>query len=375
MSVAPLRTRLSFAELVRCETHRLLEVSFHDESIGAGRHSHKVSRASCRRAYSVCVVGACDTVEVSFVSAWLGLAITQTLAACHGHGRSEETAAPESIVFSPRSPVVLPMTLTAAFQAYVPASINGSLRYPFKLDTGSVTLLDPKRVPGAVLSRERTDHFSGANGISDAVHVSNVEVAFDGLRLTLPDVVAVSMDESYPDVDLTTAGIIGAEVFESVTVELDFPASQVRVYDQASYRHQETGVAVPFTVVNGSPAVQASLALANGELASGLFLLDTGCECDVVVMSPFAERHHLHQKKLTELGRSANPNFEVGHAIGLRVGLLHADNPVVGLPSGKVPFLSRRDIDGLIGASMLHRFRLTFDYQKKIAWFDASTTR
>ena len=163
-------------------------------------------------------------------------------------------------------------------------------------------------------------------------------------------------------------GLVGHDVLQHYTVDIDYQQRRVRLFDPARYRYKGAGVTVRFTADADLPLLRAQVKVRGRHAIPARLLLDTGASglC-LILTTPFAEQHGL--------GRVA-PAIEAPIGTGL-VGELHGTivrlqelrlsgvkvpSPTTGLGGEYKGFLGRTDIDGVIGNSVFEGSRLIVDY-------------
>jgi len=239
---------------------------------------------------------------------------------------------------------------------YVPALINGDSAW-LMLDTGlSRTGLDRDwaRTVGIVAPAAST-------AVVDTIRIG---------ELTLRNhLVAL-----YPLNGLSEAsgrlqvGLVGHDVLQHYTVEIDYRQRRVRFFDPARYRYKGTGATVRFTPDADLPLLRAHVKVRGRRAIPARLLLDTGASglC-LIVTTPFVEQHGLNQ--VTPAIEAPIGTGLVGELHGtivrlqeLRLGAVKVPSPTTGLGGEYKGFLARTDIDGVVGNSVFEGSRLIVDY-------------
>jgi hypothetical protein len=163
-------------------------------------------------------------------------------------------------------------------------------------------------------------------------------------------------------------GLIGHDVLERFTVEIDYPARRVRLFDPARYRYAGSGVAVAFTPDAELPLLQAVLKIRGRRAIPARLLLDTGASglC-LILTAPFVADHDL--ARLSPAIAAPIGTGLAGELPGtivrlqeLRLGGLKVPSPTTGLGGASKGFLGRTDIDGVISNAVFEGSRLIVDY-------------
>jgi len=248
---------------------------------------------------------------------------------------------------------------------YVPAVINGDSTW-LMLDTGlSRTGLDRDwaRTVGIVAGPAPSAPAAPAasTAVVDTIRIG--ELTLRNHRVALYPLNGLSEASGRLQV-----GLVGHDVLQHYTVEIDYQQRRVRLYDPARYRYKGTGLTVRFTADADLPLLRAQVKVRGRRPVPARLLLDTGASglC-LILTTPFAEQHGLS---------SVAPAIEapigtglVGELHGtivrlqeLRLGGVRVPSPTTGLGGEYKGFLARTDIDGVVGNSVFEGSRLIVDY-------------
>ena len=164
--------------------------------------------------------------------------------------------------------------------------------------------------------------------------------------------------------------LMGLETLQHYVVKLDFDTNQMTLTPPGQFRYDGSGAIVPFVFQDNQPLVTGSV-----DGIAGTFAVDTGDNGSLLLMAPFAARHHLierHHAKLTYGGSAVGAT----HGVMTRVSTvqLHgADGravasvtqPITRISTQTTGFDAHRYISGNIGFGILHQFNVTFDYARQ----------
>ncbi len=240
---------------------------------------------------------------------------------------------------------------------YVPAVINGDSVW-LMLDTGlSRTGLD--------LDWARTVGIepvpASSTAVVDTIRLGELTLA--NHRVALYPLHGLSEASGRLEV-----GLVGHDVLQHYAVEIDYRQRRVRLFDAARYHYRGAGTTVRFTADADLPLLRAQVKVRGRRAIPARLLLDTGASglC-LILTTPFAEQHGLG---------SVAPAIQAPIGTGLvgelhgtivrlqevRLGGLTVPSPTTGLGGEYKGFLSRTDIDGVIGNSVFEGTRLIVDY-------------
>jgi len=248
---------------------------------------------------------------------------------------------------------------------YVPAVINGDSAW-LMLDTGlSRTGLDgdwarsvgivPTPGPAAPVAP------AASTAVVDTIRLG--ELTLVNHRVALYPLNGLSEASGRLQV-----GLVGHDVLQHYTVEIDYRQRRVRLFDPARYRYKGTGATVRFTADADLPLLRAQVKVRGRRAIPARLLLDTGASglC-LILTTPFAEQHGL--SRVAPAIEAPIGTGLVGELHGtivrlqeLRLGGVTVPSPTTGLGGEYKGFLARTDIDGVIGNSVFEGSRLIVDY-------------
>lgn len=163
-------------------------------------------------------------------------------------------------------------------------------------------------------------------------------------------------------------GLVGHDVLERFTVEIDYPALRIRLFDPVHYRYAGSGHAVAFTPDADLPLLQAALKIRGRRAIPARLLLDTGASglC-LILTAPFVAEHDLAQLSPAiaapiGTGLAGDLPGTIVRLQELRLGSLKVPSPTTGLGGASKGFLGRTDIDGVISNAVFEGSRLIVDY-------------
>ncbi len=261
----------------------------------------------------------------------------------------------------------IPLDVVGEGLAFVQGQVQGT-RVWLLLDTGSPSVLSRKLADKLGLPGED----AAASGAPDQVPIRRLrDVAVDlpGVRILQPAVSSLDLDRLETLLGHRLDGILGTPFFESAVVEIDFAGRTLALSDPAAPRAPEKGATVALTREGGLPYATAKVALSSAPPLEGSFLLDTGADSAAVLSSPFVDRHRLLASPSASKARpddgtaAAGGSFEaVLRAQSIVLGPFVLTKPVVRLSRSTKGLLADSRHAGLVGAAVLARFRVTFDY-------------
>ncbi len=183
----------------------------------------------------------------------------------------------------------------------------------------------------------------------------------------------IDFDELSRAEGLAVEGLVGYEIFKRFVVRLDYSESTLTLYDPGSYRYQGNGKPVKFQFDGGTPVVEGAI-----DGIAGMLTLDTGSRSHISLHAPFVENHGLLQKYpevvegITGWGVGGPARGRVLRGTSLRIGDdILIREPVMSLSLQQRGAMTDHYQIANLGAGILSRFNLVFDYQQQVIWFES----
>jgi hypothetical protein len=156
-------------------------------------------------------------------------------------------------------------------------------------------------------------------------------------------------------------------------VEIDYSARLLRISDPAKFAPPKSGTKLPLTFHQNLPYVKATVEVPGRKPIAGEFVLDAGAGSALTLSSDVVEREKLLEavpKTLRSRGGGVGGQREnrVGRVDRLRLGGYALERPVTVFQLPGPGAISAAGTVGNIGAEVLRRFDVTFDYAHKRLW-------
>jgi hypothetical protein len=166
-------------------------------------------------------------------------------------------------------------------------------------------------------------------------------------------------------------GLVGDDVLERFTVEIDYQRRQVRLFDPAGYHYAGRGTVVPFTPDADLPLLSGSVKVRGQNAIPARLLLDTGASglC-LILTTPFVAQHGLSRVSPAiegpiGTGLTGELHGRIARLQEVRVGRMRVRFPTTGLGGEHKGFLARTDIDGVIANAVFEGSRVIVDYARR----------
>jgi hypothetical protein len=247
---------------------------------------------------------------------------------------------------------------------YVNVTLDGKGPYRLACDTGGANVVTPELAKELGLVTQGALQGRGVGEKSEDVAITEVESVRIGDAIISDQVFMVLPLGSLAAVEgVPISGLIGYEVFKRFVVRLDYERSRLTLWLPTAFAYRGAGIVVPFTFNGHIPQVKGAI-----DGIPGAFNIDTGARNSLSILAPFAEKHGL--KERYRAGTEAMIGWGVGGAARgllargkvLRLGTVEVAGPVMELSLQTKGWFTDPYVAGNVGAGVLKRFNITFDY-------------
>jgi hypothetical protein len=263
------------------------------------------------------------------------------------------------------APITIPFRVDND-QILIDVMLDGHGPYEADFDSGGSLILPPAVVAELHLSAHGANKVSGGGEgfvIGGVGQIGTLSIgaavvprpAFDSFAL-------------FPDTPRRL--LVGLETLQHYVVRLDFDTQRMTLTPPGSFHYTGDDAIVPFVFQDNQPLVTGAV-----DGIAGTFAVDTGDNGSLLLMAPFARRHHLIERYHATILASGTA---IGNTSGVfarvsTVSLNGADGrpvasvarPIANLSTQSSGFDAHRYISGNIGFGILHRFNVTFDYARQ----------
>jgi hypothetical protein len=269
------------------------------------------------------------------------------------------------------SSVTVPFEL-ANNHIYVDVKLNGRGPYRLLCDTGGANIATPALAAELGLKTEGQIEGAGVGEKSEDIALTKVDRLEVGEAFLENQVFYVFPLGEFGRVEGVAAhGLIGYEVFKRFIVRIDYENHRLTLTDPASFKYTGAGVRVPFRFKDHIPQVQGEI-----DGIAGTFDLDTGSRSTLDLMGPFVEKNGLMAKYrpkfegVTGWGVGGPSRSAIARATQLRLGEVTVERPVIELTLQTKGAFTDQYVAGNVGAGVLKRFNLVFDYREQVIYFE-----
>ena len=274
------------------------------------------------------------------------------------------------------NPTEVPIEVVYGGLIFVKVEVNGQ-PMSFILDTGAeFTLLNSSRV--SKLNLQAIGTFATGAGGGDVVvsFVPKMSIQVGGATTTDQIIAAVLLDELEKPLQRPLDGILGYDFLSRFVVELDYKNQRIRLHDRAKYHHTGAGKAIPITLEDSTPYLDASIEVPKQPDVRGHFVVDTGCLCDVTFFTPFVDQHQLltafpHAKQAGySAGAGGTTNQMTATIPTLKIGDQVIKDVKADFARDKHGATADPEVAGLIGSLTWKRYLLVLDYKAQRIFLD-----
>lgn len=255
---------------------------------------------------------------------------------------------------------------------YVDVKLNGRGPYRLLCDTGGANIVTPELATELGLKTEGELEGAGVGEKSEDIALSKVDKLEIGAAYLDKQVFYVFPLAAFGRVEgIAANGLIGYEVFKRFVVRIDYETSQLTLLDPSAFKYTGAGVRVPFKFKEHIPQVDGEI-----DGIAGKFDIDTGSRSSIDLMGPFVEKHGLKQKYkpkfegVTGWGVGGPSRSAITRADVLKLGDVRIERPVTEITLQTKGAFTDEYVAGNIGAGVLKRFNLVFDYNGQAIYFE-----
>ena len=247
---------------------------------------------------------------------------------------------------------------------YVEVKLNDKGPFRMLCDTGGANIVTPSLARELGLKSEGALQGRGVGEKSEDVGLVKMGSLNVGDATLSNQVFAVFPMESFSAVEgIPINGLIGYEVFKRFVAKVDYEHHLITLTLPSAFTYKGEGTVVPFQFNAHIPQVDGAI-----DGIEGKFDIDTGSRSSLSVPGPFAEVHGLQARygakleAVTGWGVGGAARSLVTRAKVLRLGKVEVQAPVTELSLQKKGAFVSPYLAGNVGAGVLKRFNITFDY-------------
>ena len=254
----------------------------------------------------------------------------------------------------------------------IPVSINGSRPLRFVLDTGAQgTFLNNSEIAGSlnlkIVGKMPIRGAGGAGGEASVAEGATFNIG--GLELSNARLVVSPPPPQGMKFTGGRDGAIGRIVFATLVVEVDWEKQVLRFYDLSKYKYSGSGTVLPLTFDEGGrPYTVATVAVWDDKLIPVKLVVDTGGSHALSLDVGSKPEIKLPEGATkTVLGRGAGGEItgSTGRIKKFQLGGQTIENVPTIFPDSNSGIRGIGGRQGSLGAGLLRRFKIIYDYSRK----------
>jgi hypothetical protein len=264
----------------------------------------------------------------------------------------------------------------------VPVFINESDTLKFILDTGvshtMITSLKEARGTSFNYAREINLMGLGSGDKVTAYHSFGNVIELPGVIGFNHNVIILKEDFDYLSQGLGTQihGLLGFDIFDSFAVEIDYKRQRLTLYDPQFYRQRRRERlkrkmnTLELEVERRKPFIYASIEDQYGQEHNAKLLVDSGASHAISIFQSTNRDLEIPDNSLycyLGVGLSGDIYGYIGRTERFNIGKYKFKDPLVTFPNEESVQISNYENDrsGSIGADVLRRFSVVFDYRNR----------
>lgn len=252
---------------------------------------------------------------------------------------------------------------------YANAWVNGHGPLLFIFDTGGENLLVPATAKALGIKTEGAMAATGVGNKAADLGLAKVGSLRIGDAIFRNQVMYVLDFEAQGVEGVDIEGMVGFTAFKRFVTRIDYGKREMTLIEPAHFDPKDAGTPIPF-VFNGSiPEVEGTF-----EGIPAKFDIDTGDRAALTLTAPFAQEHQVrasHPKGVEAVngwGVGGPSRGYVTRGKSLTIGPVKIPNVVTSLSLQKHGAFASAAYQGNIGAAILKRFVVTFDYANHVMY-------
>ncbi|MBO3698741.1 aspartyl protease family protein [Roseivirga sp. E12] len=258
---------------------------------------------------------------------------------------------------------------------YIKGQINDGRPINIVFDTGAAANLASEEVADEIgITTAGTQTVMGASGpVSIKASTNNLLMLGEELELKNQRFLVMNLDH-LGDPDYPLDAIIGANILNRYTVEMDFEKGLINLFPRNGFTAPEGYEAhsislAPFNI----PIIEGSLIVSDDETVTGPYLVDTGAALALRINTPTVNENELVEKvtpNYEHSGRALNNSSidKVGRLKSFTVLGESFEGVPIRMASVTTGVSSMSNVNGILGLEILKRFNTIYDYKKQVMY-------
>jgi hypothetical protein len=259
---------------------------------------------------------------------------------------------------------------------WLPVLVNGSGPLDFLFDSAAGSSTVSKRAADRL--RLSTPYVADADGAGDGSQrvavATDLTISIDRLSYRVDRAPLVDLDIVARGTGRHADGLVGREFLEKYVVEFDYEKRQMTVYEPDGYQYSGSGTILPIEFKRGGPVLRGALRMPEKPSLPVRLLIDAPHNGALLLTSPFVNQNQLLDSariltprlRSSAIGGVGGDSAEfLGRAGSLEIGPYSFQRPVTAFSGATGGTLASGEIDGIIGAEIIRRFRIIYDFPRR----------
>jgi len=270
------------------------------------------------------------------------------------------------IRFASGNSATIPLVLDDDDNEILKVRVNDSPPLNFTIDTGSdfFGLITSEQAKKLSLTPHDNYKVGGIVGDIETASIQNVNISLSGLE-ALNQRLEVLFAGTTND-DSPVDGALGFQFLKQFVAEFDNEAKTIKLFSPADHRYNGPGEIIPVKIKDGSPMILVKMITASGKTVESYLEIDSGLGGTLVFFTPAVKKYGLLENIKTIQGPSS---IETGGEYHRRIGRVKSVQvghfTISDVPVSLSQNAEGHGIDGNVGAEILRRFKVTFDFSHK----------
>ena len=270
-------------------------------------------------------------------------------------------------------PIEIPFRLVENV-VWLQVRLNNSRPLNFMLDTAAGTDALNRRVAEELnlplVEMGTRANVGAGDGVTRVAFAPNVQISVGDAKYVNSRIGATPLDSVSGAFGEPFDGALGYDLLSRWVVTIDYQQNKLVLHSNAAFEYEGSGRTIPLRVSSGVP-IATGIVVLDGKEHSGNFIIDAPFRGSVILATPFIAENNLLDavrssgQRLLETkleGVGGTSQNTIGRVSAFRFAGLTFESPIVGFANATGGAFARRDIAGIIGAEILHHFRVTLDY-------------
>lgn len=259
---------------------------------------------------------------------------------------------------------------------FIKVKVNNSDDLQFVFDTGAGGTSINSRVAEALkLTSSKTKVSKGASGEFQLNIIKNNLITLNDISIKKVSLASAPLLHLEKVIGENIDGIIGYDLLKKYVVKINYDTSEIELYTSRGYKYTGNGERIKIGL-GKVPTAMTKINLGDGNYLDAEFILDNGASLAIGFCTPYAKRNQLKTSvgktyKIKSRGFSSNISVvDVGRLNELKVRDFQFSDIPVRIYETKSGVLAHEGIAGIIGNEILKRFNITFDYKRKVCYWE-----